>query len=69
LLRAKKFVAQSRAAAVAVLATEAQFHAAYPRAWEFFRLRGRIDPDNKFRNRLWDPYYEPDAPSRAASAH
>jgi FAD/FMN-containing dehydrogenase len=41
-----------------ILATKEQFHAAYPRAWEFFRLKGRVDPENKFRNRLWDAYYE-----------
>lgn len=41
-----------------ILATKEQFHAAYPRAWEFFKLKSRVDPENKFRNRLWDAYYE-----------
>jgi FAD/FMN-containing dehydrogenase len=41
-----------------ILATKEQFHAAYPRAWEFFKLKSRVDPQNKFRNRLWDAYYE-----------
>jgi FAD/FMN-containing dehydrogenase len=42
-----------------VLATKEQFHAAYPRAWEFFALKKKLDPTDKFRNRLWDAYYEP----------
>jgi hypothetical protein len=42
-----------------VLATKEQFHAAYPRAWEFFALKQKLDPTDKFRNRLWDAYYEP----------
>jgi FAD/FMN-containing dehydrogenase len=52
-----------------ILATKEQFHAAYPRAWEFFKLKGRVDPENKFRNRLWDAYYEPSDGSQAASRH
>lgn len=36
-----------------------QFHRAYPRAKEFFRLKRGIDPDYRFRNRLWDRYYRP----------
>jgi hypothetical protein len=36
-----------------ILATEEQFEAAYPRAGEFFELKRRVDPFNKFRNR-WD---------------
>jgi FAD/FMN-containing dehydrogenase len=44
-----------------VLATKEQFHAAYPRAWEFFKLKSRVDPENKFRNRLWEAYYDPGA--------
>lgn len=39
-------------------ATHEQFHKAYPRAREFFSLKQRLDPDNKFRNKLWDKYYE-----------
>jgi len=42
-----------------VLATPAQFHAAYPRAREFFALKRQVDPDYRFRNKLWDRYYEP----------
>ncbi len=38
-------------------ASREQFLAAYPRAEEFFALKKRIDPNNKFRNRLWDAYY------------
>lgn len=44
-----------------ILATKEQFHAAYPRAWDFFELKRRVDPLNKFRNRLLDAYYEPGA--------
>ena len=40
-------------------ATEAQFRRAYPRAPEFFALKKRLDPSNKFRNMLWDKYYHP----------
>jgi hypothetical protein len=39
-------------------ATAAQFHRAYPRAAEFFALKRRLDPSYKFRNRLWDKYYD-----------
>jgi FAD/FMN-containing dehydrogenase len=38
-------------------ATREQFLAAYPRAAEYFALKARIDPDYKFRNRLWEAYY------------
>jgi FAD/FMN-containing dehydrogenase len=38
-------------------ATPEQFHAAYPRAQEFFLLKKKLDPTNKFRNKLWDRYY------------
>ncbi len=40
-------------------ATEEQFLRAYPRAREFFALKQRLDPTNKFRNELWDKYYHP----------
>ena len=40
-------------------ATEAQFLRAYARAPEFFALKKRVDPTNKFRNMLWDKYYHP----------
>lgn len=39
-------------------ATHEQFHKAYPRASEFFALKQRLDPNNKFRNKLWDKYYK-----------
>ena len=42
-----------------VIATKKQFHAAYPKAEELFQLKARVDPANKFRNRLWDTYYAP----------
>jgi FAD/FMN-containing dehydrogenase len=42
-----------------ILATESQFRAAYPNADAFFALKKRIDPTDKFRNKLWDAYYEP----------
>jgi FAD/FMN-containing dehydrogenase len=38
-------------------ATRAQFLAAYPRAAAYFALKARVDPDYKFRNRLWEAYY------------
>lgn len=37
-------------------ATRDQFLAAYPRATEFFAAKRRFDPNNKFRNRLWQAY-------------
>ena len=37
-------------------ATAQQFRAAYPRAGEFLALKARVDPQNKFRNKLWDAY-------------
>lgn len=37
-------------------ATDAQFHAAYPRAAELFALKQRLDPTYKLRNRLLDRY-------------
>ena len=40
-------------------ATDAQFLRAYPRAPEYFSLKQRLDPTNKFRNSLWDKYYLP----------
>ena len=53
-----------------VLATKEQFHAAYPRAWDFFKLKKRVDPSNKFRNRLLDAYYETgDAPRMSGSGY
>jgi FAD/FMN-containing dehydrogenase len=40
-------------------ATNVQFQRAYPRAAEYFSLKQRIDPTNKFRNELLDKYYHP----------
>jgi FAD/FMN-containing dehydrogenase len=42
-----------------IFATPAQFHAAYPRAKELFALKARLDPEFRFRNKLWDTYYRP----------
>ena len=47
-------------------ATEEQFLRAYPRAKEFFALKKRVDPTNKFRNKLWDKYYLPVATPQIA---
>jgi FAD/FMN-containing dehydrogenase len=54
-------------------ATLEQFHAAYPRARELFALKGRVDPQFRLRNVLWDRYYAPTlasgpAPSTQASS-
>ena len=48
-------------------ATDAQFLKAYPRAPEFFALKRRVDPTNKFRNALWDRYYRGGPDSAAPS--
>ncbi len=40
-------------------ATDEQFRRAYPRAAEFFALKRRVDPDYRFRNKLWDRYFPP----------
>ena len=45
-------------------ATQNQFQAAYPDAEKFFALKKKYDPDYKFRNKLWDKYYWPDAHER-----
>ncbi len=45
-----------------ILATRQQFNAAYPGAGRFFELKARVDPTDKFRNRLWDEYYVPTSP-------
>ena len=42
-----------------VLESPEQFHAAYPRADEYFALKARVDPGNRFRNRLWQQLYPP----------
>lgn len=38
--------------------TAEQFHSAYPRAQELFALKRKLDPNFRFRNILWDTYYE-----------
>lgn len=43
-------------------ATEEQFQRAYPRAAEFFKLKERLDPENKFSNLFLERY-------RPATAH
>ena len=40
-----------------LLATDDQFHRAYPGAIEYFELKKQYDPTNKFTNKLWDKYY------------
>ncbi|MBD9656452.1 FAD-binding oxidoreductase [Pseudomonas sp. PDM12] len=40
-------------------ASREQFLQGYPRAAEYFALKRQVDPNNRFRNRLWDAYYQP----------
>jgi FAD/FMN-containing dehydrogenase len=40
-----------------VHATRDQFLKAYPRAEEYFAVKRRVDPNYKFRNRLWEAYF------------
>ncbi len=42
-----------------VFETPEQFHRAYPRYREYFDLKACIDPNNRFRNRLWQRHYPP----------
>lgn len=42
-----------------ILATEAQFRRAYPRAEDWFQLKMRLDPEYRLRNALWDRYLPP----------
>jgi len=42
-------------------ATRDQFLRAYPDAPRYFALKRQVDPTNKFRNKLWDAYYLPQA--------
>jgi FAD/FMN-containing dehydrogenase len=37
-------------------ATRAQFQRAYSRATEYFAVKRRVDPTNKFRNKFLDRY-------------
>jgi len=47
-------------------ATDEQFRRAYPRCDEFFALKARIDPTNKFRNELWNRYSHSPPASQSA---
>jgi len=38
-------------------ATTEQFNKAYPNADKFFDVKRKIDPDNRFQNKLWEKYY------------
>ena len=40
-------------------ATRSEFLRAYPRAPEFFALKRKVDPTDKFENMLWEKYYRP----------
>jgi FAD/FMN-containing dehydrogenase/uncharacterized membrane protein YhaH (DUF805 family) len=40
-------------------ATIEQFHKAYPNAKKLFELKQKLDPNYKFRNVIWDTYYQP----------
>ncbi len=39
-------------------ATAAQFHQAYPGAKKLFEQKAKLDPGFKFRNIIWDTYYQ-----------
>jgi FAD/FMN-containing dehydrogenase len=38
-------------------ASTGQFHASYPRANEFFKLKKQLDPNNRFSNKMWEQHY------------
>lgn len=38
-------------------ANKDQFKKAYKRSGEFFKIKKKYDPTNRFRNKLWDKYY------------
>lgn len=38
-------------------ATVDQFRAAYPNADRYFAVKKSVDPENRFRNKLWEKYY------------
>jgi hypothetical protein len=40
-------------------ATKEQFHKAYPNAKKLMELKSKLDPTYKFRNVIWDTYYQP----------
>lgn len=41
-------------------ATKEQFNKAYPNADQFFKIKQKYDPEYKFRNKLFDAYYNQD---------
>lgn len=41
-------------------ATCEQFHRAYPNAKKLLKLKGKYDPDFRFRNVIWNNYYQPE---------
>ena len=45
-------------------ATRTQFLKGYPRATEFFALKANLDPEFRFRNVIWDNYYQPKKQSK-----
>ncbi|MFZ1987538.1 MAG: FAD-dependent oxidoreductase [Minisyncoccia bacterium] len=42
------------------LATDQQFHRAYPKATTYFEIKKKYDPTDKFTNNLWGQYYSED---------
>jgi FAD/FMN-containing dehydrogenase/uncharacterized membrane protein YhaH (DUF805 family) len=40
-------------------ATKEQFHKCYPNAKKVMELKSKLDPNYKFRNVIWDTYYQP----------
>ena len=38
-------------------ASNEQFHKAYPKWQEYFEIKNKYDPTDKFTNKLWDKYY------------
>ncbi|NVJ66286.1 MAG: FAD-binding protein [Gammaproteobacteria bacterium] len=40
-----------------ILGTNQQFKAAYPKHEEFFAIKQKYDPENRFSNQLWEKYY------------
>ncbi|MDH5545011.1 MAG: FAD-binding oxidoreductase [Gammaproteobacteria bacterium] len=38
-------------------ASEAQFRLAYPEAQKYFDIKQKVDPQYRFRNKLWEKYY------------
>jgi hypothetical protein len=50
-------------------ASTEQFVKAYPRANEFFELKRTVDPDYRFRNKLWQQHYEANNKQHDGSAY